>query len=970
MSRLPVRLGLGLSVVALIAAGWWLDRSRRFDGDFRAARAEIESGRHEAALRLLSPWRDRAGDHPEVGYWIGVCEHALDRPEAAAAAWERVPAGSRWGTLARLGRARILVESMGRYAEAETLLEDALRGAADQAAEARGMLIPLLRWQNRTGDVRRLVEQGWRRGSVKPDDLVLLWRLDEEPMPVDQLRARLDEAARLAPDDDRVMLGRARFLLATGEVAEAGVLLERCLERRPDDPAVQEARLDWAMAADRPDEAGRALRKLPADRLSLGLVSSVDAWAAARAGDVDAEGRALESRIEAHPGDAVALDRLASLALAAGRADLATEYRRRKGVIDSARRRYLVLSQLELRNAKHEELARLAETLCRWSEAWGWWTLAAREQRGDSRLTEAAEKARSRAAALPSSSVVAATADRLDRLAARSNRSDGPTVAGGAFAFRDDAESSGLSFVFASGRSPQFQLPETMAGGVGLIDFDGDGWLDVYAVQGGPIPSPADARCADRLFRNMGDGRFQDVTEAAGLAGMPGGYGHGVAVGDFDNDGHPDLFVTRLDAYALYRNKGDGTFEDATDRMGLGGPKGWPTSAAWADLDGDGDLDLYVCHYLDWDAHNPKACVNNSTSSPGGYCDPRLFPGQQDRLYRNDGARFVDVTTEAGIVDADGRGLGVLAADLDEDGRVDLFVANDTTANYFYRNLGGMRFEEIGLSAGVACNANGGFQAGMGVAAGDLDGDGRLDLAVTNFYNESTTFFRGLGHGMFEDQSKAVGLAAPTRYKLGFGIAFADFDGDGWLDLAQANGHVNDSRPKIPYAMPAQLFAGAEGGRLVEVGREAGAPWQSERVGRGLCVGDLDNDGRLDLLVVSLDGSLAYLHNQSPARRFLTLKLEGAPSNRDAVGARATVINADGRRSLAHRIGGGSYLSASDPRVHFGPGDDPRPVDVEIVWPSGRKTTLNRIETNRGYLVRENDPPRELAGFPRSPRPR
>jgi hypothetical protein len=476
------------------------------------------------------------------------------------------------------------------------------------------------------------------------------------------------------------------------------------------------------------------------------------------------------------------------------------------------------------------------------------------------------------------------------------------------------------------------------------------------------MPAPAGARNGDRLFRNLGDGRFEDATVASGLADMPGGYGHGVAVGDFDGDGRPDLFVTRLDAYALYRNTGRGTFEDATDRMGLGGRRGWPTSAAWADLDGDGDLDLYVCHYVEWDPDDPKPCSNSSSS---GYCDPRLFPGQQDRLFRNDLSRFVDVTHEAGIVDADGRGLGVLAADLDDDGLVDLFVANDTTANYLFHNLGGMRFEERGLSSGVACNASGGFQAGMGVATGDLDGDGRLDLAVTNFYNESTTFFLALGRGWFEDRSRAVGLAAPTRYSLGFGIAFADFDADGRLDLAIANGHVNDSRPKVAYAMPAQLFAGGEGGRLVEVTRAAGPPWQVPRVGRGLCVGDLDDDGRLDLLVVSLDGPLAYFHNEGPPRRSLTLALEGVASNRDAVGARAILVDADGRRRVAYRAGGGSYLSASDPRLHFGLGDDPRPVDVEITWPSGRKTSLSRLMAGRAYHVREGDAPRVLRRLPR-----
>ncbi|MEJ7638019.1 MAG: VCBS repeat-containing protein, partial [Singulisphaera sp.] len=268
-----------------------------------------------------------------------------------------------------------------------------------------------------------------------------------------------------------------------------------------------------------------------------------------------------------------------------------------------------------------------------------------------------------------------------------------------------------------------------------------------------------------------------------------------------------------------------------TETWGLGGDRDWPTSAAFADLDGDGDLDLYVCHYLDWDEAHPRIC-----GSPGGqdgrtYCNPRLFPSRPDHLFRNDGDRFVDATAEAGLVDRDGRGLGVVAADLDDDGRVDLYVANDTTANYLFRNLGGLRFEEIGQPAGVAAGAAGGYQAGMGVACGDLDGDGRLDVAVTNFYGESTTLYRNLGSGLFADHSAASGLAAASRYLLGFGITFLDADADGRLDLATANGHVNDARPAVPYAMPAQLLLGSPAGRLRDVSDSAGPPGASPASG-------------------------------------------------------------------------------------------------------------------------------------------
>ena len=284
------------------------------------------------------------------------------------------------------------------------------------------------------------------------------------------------------------------------------------------------------------------------------------------------------------------------------------------------------------------------------------------------------------------------------------------------------------------------------------------------------------------------------------------------------------------------------------------------------------------------------------------YCDPRGFPALPDHVFRNDGGRFVDVTEEAGIVDRDGRGLGVVAADLDGDGKIDLFVANDTTANYFFRNRGGWRFSEEGLESGLATNAGGGYLAGMGVACGDFDGDGRLDLAVTNFFNESTTLYHNHGGGTFSDRSTAAGLAASTRQVLGFGLVALDANNDGRLDLVQANGHVDDYRPEIPYAMPAQLFLGDGAGKLLDVSNRAGAPWQVLRLGRGLAAGDLDNDGRIDILLVAENAPLALLHNQNASHdHFLTLALEGTTSNRDAVGARVAVT-ASGRTQVVDAV--------------------------------------------------------------------
>jgi hypothetical protein len=446
---------------------------------------------------------------------------------------------------------------------------------------------------------------------------------------------------------------------------------------------------------------------------------------------------------------------------------------------------------------------------------------------------------------------------------------------------------------------------------------------------------------------------------------MKGGFGFGVTVGDYDNDGHPDLFVTRWRQYALYHNRGDGTFEDATLTTGLAGDRDWPTSAAFADFDGDGDLDLYVCHYLAWDADHPTLCRNARGRNEYVSCYPPASPALPDRLFRNDHGRFVDVTAQAGIVDQSGRGLGVVAADLDQDGKVDILVANDMTANFFFRNKDGMLFDELGHEAGLAGNAEGGYQAGMGVACGDLDRDGLPDIAVTNFFGESTTIFRNLRDGAFADQSARSGVKAPSRFLLGFGATFFDGNNDGWLDLATANGHVNDHRPVLPYAMPAQLYAGGPKGRLVDVSAVSGPPWQIPRVGRGLAAGDLDNDGRIDLVIVAQNTAAAYLHNETARRsHFVTLALEGTRSNRDAVGARVTVLAGE-RKQTSWRVGGGSYLSASDSRLHFGLGPSEIINEIEVRWPSGQVDRFHDLPADRGYRLREGDPrPNVLEGFP------
>ena len=945
--------------------GWW------YDAELGRATREIASGDYDRARARLEWLRDRDEGGGEIDYHLGLCEEAAGRPDRAIASWARIGPGSPYADLATSSRAMMLrrLHDEGRFAALEVALDAVRNGSGPEAVEAGQSLARLLRFECRFDELRALLREEWARAPDPFRTLQELWLLDVDPVPIEMVRGVLDRASAGAPDDDRVWLGRAKLALWSGRLDEAERWLDSCLERRPADAVVWRAKLDWAMASDRAEEARRALGNLTPRVLPPERVLGLRAWLAARAPKQgtsdrrrDRERRALEDLLAVDPGNAPALERLTALAVEGGELERAGELRRIKAELDGAHRRYGERIKGEPQAAHLPELASLAETLGRTFEAHAFLTLILRDRPDDPGARDALTRLDRRRAAISSIPAPRTPEHLVSELGPVGGdtpslpRGGRPThgAPGSRIAFTDGAESSGLDFTFDNGRSPSRQLPETMSGGVALLDYDGDGWMDVYVVQGGPFPpDPERPGLGDRLFRNRGDGAFEDVTQASGLDRFARGYGHGVTVADYDNDGRPDVFVTRWRGYALYHNNGDGTFSETTRQVGLGGDRDWPTSSAFADLDGDGDLDLYVCHYLAWDPEHPRLCPHESTGAPT-YCDPRWFEALPDHLFRNDDGRFVDVTEAAGITATDGRGLGVVASDLDGDARVDLYVANDTTANVFYRNLGSLRFEEVGHESGLAGNAEGGYQAGMGIALGDLDGDGRPDLAVTNFIGEGTTFYQNLAGGMFVDRTADVGLMSASRSMLGFGIAFLDADNDGHLDLATANGHVNDYRPTFPYAMPAQLLRGGAGGRLADVSESAGAPWQFPRVGRGLAAGDLDNDGRVDLLVLSQDGPLAFFRNRTDGGHSITFRLEGTASNRDGIGARVTV-RAGGRDRVAWRIGGGSYQSSSDPRLHFGLGECDRVDWVEVAWPSGRVDRHLDLAIGTCHLIREGD---------------
>jgi enediyne biosynthesis protein E4 len=522
------------------------------------------------------------------------------------------------------------------------------------------------------------------------------------------------------------------------------------------------------------------------------------------------------------------------------------------------------------------------------------------------------------------------------------------------------ASATGISWKHVNGRSPQAYLPETTGAGAAFFDYDNDGWMDIYLVNSGRCdfydpPSPL----RNALYRNNRDGTFTDVTEKAGVAG--GGYGMGAAVGDYDGDGFPDLYVTQYGRSILYHNNGDGTFTDVTEKAGVAAP-GWATSAVWFDYDNDGRLDLFVCRFVDFSKEKNKFCGNPETGERY-YCIPQVYDPMPSWLFHNNGdGTFTDVSKESGISKQMGKAWGVVATDLDNDGRMDLFVANDTTANFLYMNRGHGVFEEDGLIAGVAYEDTGRARSGMGVDSADYDQDGWADLFVANVDHEKYALYHNSHDGTFADVSETNGIGGETFLMSGWGLKFFDYDNDGNVDLFLANGHPDDHIHErfvnVTYAERLLLFRNTGGSfqhAFEDVSDKAGPVFQQRFAARGLAVGDFDNDGAVDVLISVNDGAPLLLRNMAAGdSHWLGVHLVGKKANRDAVGARITWQSGDLTRTRM-KTGGGSYLSSHDPRVVLGIGARTKIDWVEVQWPqpSGLTERFTDLPLNRYITLQE-----------------
>ncbi|HHM12115.1 MAG TPA: tetratricopeptide repeat protein [Planctomycetaceae bacterium] len=867
--------------------------------------------------------------------------------------YDRVPDDQQAWRVAALVESGTVALRQGNFDQAERRLRRALELNPDHPA-AQEQLARLLALEGRRWEGSAQLFALIRSGRAQPHHLVLAANLFD---PVDE-RELLEKARRAWPSQWLPELGLARLDMKAGHWEAAGERLRRLRQHRGDVLAVQVAWGEWLAERRRWEELREWNAQLPSSAGSHPLVWWLRGRWAEATNQTSAAIRCYWESVRRYAGDRRPCHRLGQLLLQEGDTNAAHAYleyaRRLDRLFETVRTIYEDGPKF-----KHVlAAAQMTESLGRYLESSAWYylavQLASNSQEAVDGLARTQDLAARAAGPVDPSANPASRFPQRQRplpdwsrpVSERAATSPRPSPSD-EIAFREVASALGVTFRWHNGddpREPGIHLYQDFGGGVGAVDYDADGWPDLYLVQGNDHPDRAAPEHRDRLYRNLQGGRLVEVTKAARLEQT--GYGQSLAVGDYNGDGWPDLLIANIGENHLLRNEGDGTFTDVSREVGLSG-KRWTAAAALVDLDGDGLDDIVLVHYLHGREPLELKCRSGGVVTA---CRPTTFDAEPDELWWNQG----DGTFLPGRLQAEpGRGLGIVAGDFDGDGHVDLFIANDMTANHLYWGSGQRApLEDQSLLSGVAFDRDGQSQACMGIASGDLNDDGRCDLFVTNFFNESNTLYGGIDGRLFADITAEAGLRDPSLAMLGFGTQAADFDLDGDLDLIVTNGHI-DQAPPIQYRMPTQVFANGGGGRFRELpSAQLGDFFSDRRLGRGLIRWDFDRDGRPDVAISHLDQPLAVLRNASVApHHFLSLRLVGA-RHRSATGAEIIVTVGDRKRHVYVTCGDG-YAAANDRRILIGLGTRDQADRVEVRWPGGETDRYEQVKADRHWVVVE-----------------
>lgn len=931
-----------------------------------AGTSAAKAGDRELAARHLDELLSRDPLHAEALLYRGQISYELGDYDQAVHFFDRVPDSSRHASAARYAQGVLLV-GQGFARAGESRLLAAAKMKADYL-QPRERLVELYVSQMRRDDIRDQLDRIRNLRPWRLEELVLYSVASERVSNVEEGARQMRQFLANLPDDPINQFALARYLMDSEEFAEAEVVLERALAGDSGNSRLMGLAAEIKLLRNDVPGAAAVLSRLDAH-------SPPDMWfwrSCGRFWSKRAEWQkaaiALREAARLDPEDLSVAHQL-GVALSRLQDARAAPQLRRAELMDRVVRQ---ASRLPSRDRRNDDLVAdiafdvgdaLLE-LTRYREAVYWFEqtlmLDANSQPARQGLQAARQKLQQEPASAGGLAPLPPPDAEWEQLLARvlpSPLDEGPKTprvaseTGSQIRLRDVHREAGIDFQYFNGQTGLKYLVESMGGGVAVLDYDLDGWPDLYLAQGCSLPfEPANRDHLDRLYRNTGDGRFVDVTIAAGLGDAR--YGQGCSAGDYDNDGAPDLMVANFGENVLYRNNGDGTFTDATRASGLKGDR-WSSSVAFADLDDDGVLDLYVVNYVD----SLRVC--RSDTGHIATCDPQNFGAEQDRLYRGVGdGSFEDVTEACGIVAAEGKGLGIIVADLDNDGLSDIYIANDGTPNFLFRNAsdgpGHLSFDEVASLSGVAVNGDGQAEGGMGIACADFQHDGLLDLYVTNFSDETNTFYHNLGELFFEDVSRQTEIASVTKPMVGFGTQPIDFDLDGHLDLIVANGHIDDFRFRDePWKMSPQLFRNTGQGKFRQVSSEVGDFFQGKYLGRGAARLDWNRDGAPDAVLVHQDAPLALLRNETVSTgNYLRIRLRGVASNRDARGARVSVHTGALVQHLEWTSGDG-FFSSNELSRSIGVGASEQVDKLEIRWPSGHIDAFRNQRVNRELCILE-----------------